>query len=282
MLAANAPDIDVFALFAGSYDAIAFRRGWTHGPVALALLPFILTALMLAWDRFVRRRRDTSRAPVNAAATLLIAVVGVVSHPALDWLNIYGIRLLMPYSGTWFYGDAIFILDPWLWLVLGLGLFLPRRTARRVQAFGFAALAYVVLMIGMSAAAESIAREAAAARGIADIEEVMYAPQPGRPLAGGLIVVTPTDYHFGDFSWLSPGDDRVRVGRAVIARGDWSNEAVRQAIRTEDVRKYLVWSRYPFVRTERVGDGTAVTFGDARFADGFRGGGLEGLRVLVH
>lgn len=282
MLAANAPDIDVLALFAGSYDAIAFRRGWTHGPIALVVLPVILMALVLAWDRFVRRRRDPSRTPVNPAATLLIAVVGVISHPALDWLNTYGICLLMPFSDTWYYGDGVFIVDPWLWLVLGLALFLPHRTARRVQALGSVAVAYIVVMIGMSAAAESITRAAVAARGIAAVEEVMYAPQPGMPLAGGLIVVTPTAYHLGDFSWLALGDDRVCVGRAVIARGDWSNDAVRQAMRTEDVRNYLVWSRYPFVRTERVADGTAVTFGDARFASGFRGGGLEGLRVVVH
>ena len=37
----------------------------------------------------------------------------------LDWLNTYGVRLLMPFDGRWFYGDALFIVDPWVWLLLG-------------------------------------------------------------------------------------------------------------------------------------------------------------------
>ena len=43
----------------------------------------------------------------------------MLTHPVLDWLNNYGIRLLMPFSPRWFYGDAVFIIDPWLWLALG-------------------------------------------------------------------------------------------------------------------------------------------------------------------
>jgi inner membrane protein len=141
MLAANAPDIDVFVLFLGSYAGLALRRGWTHGPIALVLLPLVLTGLMLAWDRLLRRRRErgASRAPMDAGATLLISCIGVVSHPALDWLNTYGVRLLMPFSGEWFYGDAVFIMDPWLWLLFTAALIPWRRTRRRVQIFGAAA-----------------------------------------------------------------------------------------------------------------------------------------------
>lgn len=282
MFAANAPDIDIIAMFAGSYDGIAFRRGWTHGPIALLLLPFLLTGFMLAWDRLVRRRRDPSLAPVDARWTLILAVIGVVSHPALDWLNTYGIRLLMPFSDTWFYGDGVFIIDPWLWVWLGLALSLPHRTARRVRAFGVAAVAYIVAMVAGSAVAEGIARREAPARRIADVQEVMYAPLPARPLAGGLIFVTPTEYVFGDFRWLALGADRMRLSGRTIPRGDWSDPSVQAAMRTEDVRKYLVWSRYPFVRAEPAPEGgTALTFGDARFSDGFAGGGLEGLRVVV-
>ncbi len=30
----------------------------------------------------------------------------------MDWLNSYGVRLLMPFSNRWFYGDALYIVDP--------------------------------------------------------------------------------------------------------------------------------------------------------------------------
>ncbi len=281
MLAASAPDIDIVSMFAGAYPSIAFRRGWTHGPIALVLLPFALTALIIAWDRLVRRRRNPSLLPVDARAILFLASIGVVSHPVLDWLNTYGIRLLMPFSERWFHADAIFIIDPWLWLMLGLGLFLPRRTAKRVQQFGAAALGYVVVMIGLSAAAESIARGHAASEGITGVTDVMYAPAPARPLAGDIIVVTDSGYRFGEFRWLARGANRVALAERVIPRGDWSDPSVEQAMRTDDVRDYLTWSRYPFVHVESGATGTAVTFGDARFTGARVGGGLQGLRVVV-
>ena len=53
-------------------------------------------------------------------------------HPLLDTLNTYGVRWLMPFRGDWYYGDALFIVDPWLWLVLGVGVVASngRRSAR--------------------------------------------------------------------------------------------------------------------------------------------------------
>lgn len=280
MLAANAPDIDIFALFLGSYAGLAFRRGWTHGPVALVLLPLTLTGLMLAWDRWVRRRgeRGASRAPMDPRATLVIAFVGVLSHPALDWLNTYGIRLLMPFSGDWFYGDAVFIIDPWLWLLLAAALVPWRRTRRRVQVVGAVAAIYVAVMIGASVIAEPMAERAAEAAGIEGIEEVMYQPAPAQPHKASLIVATREAYTFGTLRWLAPAS-RVAFLPDPLPRGDWTTPEVRQAMADPRVRDFLVWSRFPFVRTEHGPDGTAVFFGDARFTDGPSGGGLQGVRV---
>jgi inner membrane protein len=127
---ANVPDIDVFSGLFGGYAPIAFRRGWTHGVLALALWPCVLTGLLLAWDRHVRRRRDPTAAPARVGPLLAVAAVGVVTHPALDWLNNYGLRWLMPFEGRWFYGDAVFIIDPWLWLLLGGAALLTFSTTR--------------------------------------------------------------------------------------------------------------------------------------------------------
>ena len=129
---ANVPDIDVFSGLFGDYAPIAFRRGWTHGVLALVLWPFVLTGVLLAWDRRVRRR-DKAAAPARAGPLLAVATVGVVTHPALDWLNNYGLRWLMPFDGRWFYGDAVFIIDPWLWLLLGGGALLTFSQSRLAQ-----------------------------------------------------------------------------------------------------------------------------------------------------
>ncbi len=279
ILAANAPDIDVFVLFLGSYTGLAFRRGWTHGPIAMVLLPFVVTGIVLACDRWVRRRgeRVATVPPVNARDSLVIAYVGVFSHPALDWLNTYGIRLLMPFSREWFYGDAVFIVDPWLWLLLAAALIPWRRNRRRVRIVGALAASYVLAMITASMIAEPAVRRAAEAAGISGIEEVMYQPAPAQPHRASVIVAARDAYTFGTYRWFA--QTRVTFLPDPIPRGDWTASEVRLAMTDPRVRSYLIWSRFPFVRTERSPTGTAVFFGDARFTDGPSGGGLRGVRV---
>jgi inner membrane protein len=139
----NAPDVDILSGFAADFESLAFRRGWTHGVLALALWPFVLTGLLLAWDRFVRLRRRPDAAPARAGPLLALTALAVVTHPTLDWLNNYGLRWLMPFSGQWFYGDALFVVDPWMWLLLGGAAFLTFSKSKlaRVRWAVFAALA---------------------------------------------------------------------------------------------------------------------------------------------
>lgn len=130
MIAANAPDIDVFGYLGGEYFALSFRRGITHGWPALIVLPFLVTAAMLAWDRWVRLRRHPGARPTRPGALLALGVLGVATHPALDWMNTYGMRWGLPFDTSWTYGDALFIIDPWIWLVLGGSLFIASRPGR--------------------------------------------------------------------------------------------------------------------------------------------------------
>lgn len=134
ILGANAPDVDVLVAFAGDYASVAHRRGWTHGVLALAVWPFVLTALLLAWDRWVRRQRAPSAAAARAGPLLALSGLAVVTHPTLDWVNNYGMRWLMPFDGRWFYGDALVVVDPWLWLTLGGVLFLMHSQSRLARA----------------------------------------------------------------------------------------------------------------------------------------------------
>jgi inner membrane protein len=80
-----------------------------------------------------------------------LGYLAILTHPALDWLNTYGMRWLMPFDGTWFYGDAVYIMDPWLWLLLGGGCLLGRRPTRRLLV-SFALLAApLILMLWLRA-----------------------------------------------------------------------------------------------------------------------------------
>ena len=119
IIAANIPDVDGACYLHGADLAFAFRRGWTHGVLAIVLLP-VAPDGGDAGRRSRPGRGGTSGARRPGPCALLgLAALGVLSHPFLDWLNNYGVRLLMPFSDRWFYGDTLFIVDPWLWLILG-------------------------------------------------------------------------------------------------------------------------------------------------------------------
>jgi inner membrane protein len=158
VLAANAPDIDVVAALQGGFASLAHRRGLTHGPLALLLLPVVVTAGVLLYDRLWRRRR-ADVAPALPLPILALAVLGVLTHPPLDWMNTYGIRLLMPFSERWFYGDALFIVDPWIWLVLALpvvGLAAGRRGRAGWIVLGIGATLLVLMAPGVPIAARAV------------------------------------------------------------------------------------------------------------------------------
>jgi inner membrane protein len=284
ILAANAPDIDIYTVWTEtSFGSIAFRRGWTHGPYFLTLLPLLITGIIVAWDRFLRRRRRPDATPVHAGWTFVLALIGTLSHPALDWLNTYGVRFLMPFSSTWFAGDSVFIIDPYWWLLLAAVLVLAKKGAslRTVRLAALAAAAYPLALVALSRAGDEQAISAAERAGIAGLTDVMYQPSPANPFAAQLIGVTEDAYHMGSLRWI--GGERVRWGDTVIAKGDWTSPLVRRAMQDADARDYLVWARYAWARidTTATGEPVAVVFGDARFPEGGIAGGLGGLRVPI-
>jgi len=146
LLAANAPDADIVVLaFGDRWDFLQHHRGITHaivGVIALAiLLPLIFYFVDRLWSRF--RNRPPA---VKLRGLMLASFIVSATHPLLDWTNNYGIRFLLPWSQKWSYGDLVFIVDPYLWLILGGGAFLL--TARtRVFKFTWAAIAVVLTFL---------------------------------------------------------------------------------------------------------------------------------------
>ncbi|HIE94015.1 MAG TPA: metal-dependent hydrolase [Acidobacteria bacterium] len=145
VVGANLPDLDAATYFFDSQLSLGFRRGWTHGVLAMALLPALLGWVMGQVDRF-RCRRDPTATPVSPGRFMALSYISVLSHPALDWLNTYGVRLLMPFDGRWFYGDSLFIIDPWVWLLLGTVTMLAH-SGSRPQAAGWIALGVIVTIL---------------------------------------------------------------------------------------------------------------------------------------
>jgi inner membrane protein len=131
ILAANLADVDGACYLHSADFAFGVRRGLTHGVLAWIVLPILLTAGMVAFDRVVRRRFRPDADPARPVPLFWLSLAGVLSHPFLDWLNTYGVRLLMPFSDRWFYGDTLFIIDPWLWIILGSAVMLAWTVDRR-------------------------------------------------------------------------------------------------------------------------------------------------------
>jgi inner membrane protein len=271
LIGANLPDMDVLAYFASPVHALWLRRGVTHGALALIVLPFLLAGVLIVWDRLVRRRsgRVPSR-PVVPRQVLLLSLIAVATHPFLDFMNTYGMRWLMPLSGRWFYGDTLFIVDPWIWGVLAAGIFIARRrgtgeAGRSPGAPARVALVVLVLYIGAmglsNLAARGVVLTTLAARGHAEPQRLMAAPLPANPLRRWVVIEDEEVYRFGSFDWLRR--PRFVLDEFVIQRHPSGVAAA--ATRGPKVRKFLSWARFPYFVAERRGAGYVVHIGDARY-----------------
>jgi inner membrane protein len=115
VVAANLPDLDVVltGLSPEPLGNLLHHRGYTHTVVGLVAQALLLCGLGALWPA-VRRLASGERRRLAA-----LVGVGLASHLALDSWNVYGIHPFAPFDARWFYGDAVFIFEPWLWLFLG-------------------------------------------------------------------------------------------------------------------------------------------------------------------
>jgi inner membrane protein len=266
LIAANLPDVDVVSLAWGSTAGLAFRRGWTHGVLALSLWPFLLAAVMVGFDRAGKRRGARVWPLVGLSA------IGVLSHTLLDLLNTYGVRWLMPFSARWYYGDTLFIVDIWMWLVLGAGVVVSLRREQRERpdwslpagaALGAATL-YTLGMLVVGRLAASQVRFELNAEGVA-ARRVLASPIPVTPVLRDVVVDEGDRYLVG----------RIRVGGSFVAESHWpkrdpfSDEEdpdVSVAASTPAAATFLRWARYPTYIVDRRGNTTVVHFIDLRYA----------------
>lgn len=134
LLAANAPDADVgVMLFADRWSFLHYHRHLTHSILGTLIIALVLPLIFWLIDRLLAKLR--SRPPhVRLKGLLLVSIIVSATHPFLDWTNNYGVRLLLPWNSRWFYGDLVFIVDPFMWLLLGSVVFLL--TAKRKWQLG--------------------------------------------------------------------------------------------------------------------------------------------------
>lgn len=122
IVAAEFPDSDLVysgpVLDMGPLGYLLHHRGHTH-----TIVWAVASALLLWW---VARRWVGGSGRLVSRALLVVALVGTLSHLLLDFTNSYGVHPFWPFDGRWYYGDAVFIVEPWLWLVAIPALFWNR------------------------------------------------------------------------------------------------------------------------------------------------------------
>jgi inner membrane protein len=244
IIAANLPDIDSFVARWFGVTGRTFHRGFTHGVGGLVVLPFLVVAIILLWERL----RPSKEGRVKPAGLLLVCFAGTLSHPLLDLTNTYGVRLLEPLSNRWFYGDTLFIMDPWIWIALILGLELSWRAERlgrnwmrpAICVFG-GVLGYIGLNTAISA------RAVAATRPL-----VARITQPRMIVAGEVPLI------FWKRQMMWRGDKLAGTGQydpiggarldaKVVPLGLDDPRFVRAQRTNPEVRDFLFWSRMPQV-----------------------------------
>lgn len=118
VMAANAPDLDIVSWFGGSAFYLHWHRNITHSLLAAPVMALVAVAII----------RVAGRAPLQWLRAWLIALVAVASHLLLDLTNVYGVRVLLPFSGHWFHWDITPVIDVGLWIIILAGVAAPALT----------------------------------------------------------------------------------------------------------------------------------------------------------
>lgn len=267
ILGANMPDIDVF--FGHScWTALSTHRGFTHSLVGgVLVLPPLLAGLLWLWDRWQCRRgvAFASALPMRFGWLVGLAYIGTVTHPLLDWLTSYAVQLFSPFSNRWYHGEALFIIDVWLWTGMAVAIALSRsreklgRDGRApAQAMIALALAYIGFNYGLTAYAKQSLRNEPPHPAV---DSVFAQFEPVRFWVRGLVYRSGHAIGYARWSPVSG----LRHTEPPVSDNMNDPLARKAMFATEDLRRFMRWSVMPMAQIERGRCFARVTFTDARF-----------------
>lgn len=282
VLAANLPDADVVAGFGGSHAYLDAHRGITHSIFALPLLALVPVAVA----GLIRRPPG-----FRWFGAWLAALIALISHVLLDWTNIYGIRLLLPFRAEFYRLDIASVIDPWVVALLILGALWPllarlvtseigASRARHGSGLARAVLVLITVYLG--------ARFFLHARAIEILNSRVYEGEAARSVAAMPALANPLEWTGLvelDRSWsihpvslrreFDPADGRVffKAGPSPAIDAASATEPFQALQRFS---RTLLWQAVPTPGNEGVTEVTAV---DLRFA--LPGEGRFRARALV-
>jgi membrane-bound metal-dependent hydrolase YbcI (DUF457 family) len=266
MLAANVPDIDVVTAAGGSLAYLHYHRHLTHSllmaPV-MAILP-----VLLVWA--------VGKQPVAWGWAYFLSLLGVASHLALDLTNVYGIRLLLPFSDQWLRLDITSVVDPWIMGALLLAVLAPALSklvdteigapTRPGRIAAILALAFLLLYDG----ARAVLHE----RAISILDSRTYLGSPPRRVAAFPDTFNPLVWQglaeganfYGTYSLAVNKPFDPTAGVFLFQSQD--SAAIRRASETVPFLNLLKFTQYPLWRTTptpEAPNGVQVQLSDMRF-----------------
>lgn len=284
VMAANAPDIEFISRLWGATVYLDLHRGPTH---ALAFAPLVALLPLPVWRWLARRAAPGARTWV---AAYLCSLAGVVSHVLFDWLNAYGVRLALPFRDTWFRLDWLYVVDLWVWAILGAGVagaLLARLVYGEIGARQGPGRAGAWLVLGLLAAYFGVRAETHA-RAVAVLESRLYqgeaprrtlaVPGPFNPFRWRGLVRT-------ESAWRSVDVDLLGEFNPDAARVHYDPEkspvlaAAREAPSMQSFLRFAQAAAWSVAPAPQPDDSWMVTATDLRFGEPAQG--LFTARALV-
>ena len=251
VIAANLPDIDIVAQIGGTASYIEHHRGITH---AIAGVPFLAAALATAMYFFARYRGAPH---ASFWRYFFVAIVAMATHPLLDWTNTYGIQPYIPFDTKWYYGDTLFIIDPYLDLLLLGSILISRQRPKAIWIGLLLGIGY----FGMRLESREIARQSLSP----------YSSQPG--VVNSAVQPDMLDpLEWSGFVATNAGASRFRINIRTGSTEIVSSLATAPpspitaaALSTRTGRIFEQFARFPITQVEPMEAGYRVRLLDFRF-----------------
>lgn len=144
-VAANStPDLDFVytAVTGGKLGYLLHHRGHTHTLAGALPMALLVLVPLLVWAR--KKHPEWSRGDRWLVA--LLCLVGPLLHLGMDGLNNYGVHPFWPVRNGWVYGDAVFIVEPLFFVIIGVTLSFECRT----RGARWLLWSFVLVILGLS------------------------------------------------------------------------------------------------------------------------------------
>jgi membrane-bound metal-dependent hydrolase YbcI (DUF457 family) len=287
-----AADLDFLSRLGGPSAFLRFHRGALHSvPVSMVMVCVLAVSFGAISRRFPANGLTSTLPALSLLAAVVVCAVGVGVHLLLDLASGIGVQLLWPFRLGWTAWNLLRDVDPWVLVLLALGLGLPelfrlvseeigeRGKGPRGRRPAVVTLLLLLIYAGVRAGLHSRALDELNSReyhGAAPLNVGSF-PSALSPFAWRGVVSTDNAIDVVEIS-LAPGA-AFDPDRAVAHYKPEDSAALVAAENTAAAKTFLRYARFPLASFGRDDEGYRFTLRDMSFAPGDRGADNVIVRV---